>query len=115
MLRGATTAEEAARIHSEAYERPGADEANVARRQRMAAQYAAGSRMANAASVAGMPSGSAASMSGAGRTTSNNSTDIRIDQITVSTQATDAPGIAQAIRPAIEKYTFANQANKGMN
>lgn len=115
LLRAAQTAEEAARIHSEAYERPGRDEANIARRQRLAAQFAAGGRSSNLSSLASMPSGAAASIAGTGGgATSTSTTDVKVDTIVVHTQATDAPGIAQAIGPAVERYAFTTQANTGM-
>lgn len=114
-LRATRTAEEAARVHSEAYERPGSEEANIARRQALAAQYAATDRAANASAVGSVPSIAAASIAGTGAgSTSTSTTDVRIDNITVNTQATDAQGIASALRPAIEKYNFGTQANTGM-
>jgi hypothetical protein len=114
LLRVAQTAEEAARIHSEAYERPGSAEANVARRQRLAAQLAAGGRAANVAAVGAIPTGAPAAAPVIGGTTSTSTTEVKIDNITVNTKATDAQGIATSIRPAIEKYTFATQANTGI-
>lgn len=114
LLRGATTAEDAARIHSEAYERPGAEEANIARRQRLAAQLAATGRMTNASAVGGMPAGAPAVAAGAGGRSSTSTSTVSIETIEVHTQATDAPGIAAALRPAVERYTFATQANSGM-
>jgi hypothetical protein len=113
LLHGAKTAEDAARIHSEAYERPGTAEANIARRQRLAAQLASADRMGNAAAVGAMPAGAAASAAAAGRSNTNTST-VSIDKIEVVTQATDAAGIAAALRPAVQQYTFTNQANSGM-
>lgn len=115
LLRGATTAEDAARIHSEAYERPGDDEANVARRQRLARQYATSGRVGNAMAAGAMPSGASASAAGGGAKGGVNTTTTNIEKIEVHTQATDAPGIAAAMRPAVEKYTFATQANTGMS
>lgn len=114
-LRAAKTAEEAARIHSEAYERPGADEANVARRQRLAAQLAAGDRARNAQAVGSIPSGPAASAPvSAGSQTTTSTTEVHIDNVNIQTQATDAEGIAKEIKPAMQKYSFATQANSGM-
>jgi hypothetical protein len=115
LLKGATTAEDAARIHSEAYERPGKEEANIARRQRIAASLALPGRIGNAdaaASVAAM--GPTSLLPPDMSRTSTSKTDVRIDNITVNTQATDAQGVAAALGPAIEKYNFATQANTGM-
>lgn len=114
-LRATTTAEDAARVHSEAYERPGSKEANIARRQALAAQYAAANRTANANAVGSVPAIAASSVAApSGGNTSTATTDVHIDSITVNTQATDAQGIASALRPAIEKYNFGTQANTGM-
>jgi hypothetical protein len=112
-LRAARTAEEAARIHSEAYERPGKEEANVERRQRLATQLASAGRASNVAAVSNIPTGAAASVSSTSTHTSTSKSDISIGNINIQTQATDAQGIASSIRPAVEKYTFASQANTG--
>lgn len=100
LLRAAKTAADAAKIHANAYERPGADEANIARRQAVANGVMA------TQSAAASPIG--------GNKTSMNTSDTKIEAINIYTQATDAQGIAQALRPAVEKYTFATQANTGM-
>lgn len=99
-LRAAKTAAEAAKIHNDDYERPGANEANVARRQAIANGV-----MATSAAAAAPVGGNKTSM-----TTS----DTKIENITINTQATDAAGIAQSLRPALEKYTFATQASTGL-
>jgi hypothetical protein len=112
-LRAAITAEDAARIHSEAYERPGEAEANIARRQRLAAQLAAEGRAANVAAVRNIPIGAPASVAGPTTNTATSRSEINIENINIQTQATDARGIAQTIRPAVEKYTFTSQANTG--
>lgn len=114
LLRGARTAEDAARIHSEAYERPGEAEANIARRQRLAAQMAAADRLTNAGAAGALPAGAVASVGNSSSRSSTNTTETKIESINVYTQATDAQGIAAAMRPAVEKYTFATQANSGM-
>lgn len=41
------------------------------------------------------------------------STDVKIGTINIQTQATDAKGIASTIGPAIERNSFANQAQRG--
>jgi hypothetical protein len=115
LLHAATTAEEAARIHSEAYERPGDDEANVGRRQRLARQFALAGRVGNAQAAGAMPAGAGASVAGIGSKSSTNTNSTNIEKIEIHTQATDAQGIAAALRPAVEKYTFAAQANSGMH
>lgn len=114
LLRSARTAEDAARIHSEAYERPGDDEANIGRRQRLARQYAASGRVGNAMAAGAMPSGALASAAGGVTKSSTSTNSTNIEKIEIHTQATDAAGIASAMRPAVEKYTFATQANSGM-
>jgi hypothetical protein len=72
--------------------------------------------IANARAVGSIPTGNAlASMVAPSVATGGTSTtDVKIDNITINTGATDAQGIATAIRPAIEKYTFATQANTGV-
>jgi len=40
------------------------------------------------------------------QTTTNNRTDVRVGNVTVQTQATDAPAIARSIGPAIQKNAF---------
>lgn len=51
-------------------------------------------------------------MRGGGSTTTNS---VSIGNITINTQAKDAEGIAKDIRPAIERNSFASQANTGLN
>jgi len=115
-LRATKTAEDAARVHSEAYERPGSDEANVARRQRLAAQLASVDRMSNAAAALRIPAGAQASAPNVStdNRTSTATHETTIENINITTQATDARGIADSIRPALGKLTFATQANTGM-
>lgn len=113
-LRGTRTAEEAARVHSEEYERPGTAEANIARRQRLAAQLISGQRAANAAAAGSMPAGAQASISATNNRSSSSTSETKIENINVYTQATDAAAIARDIRPAVEKFSFTTQANTGM-
>jgi hypothetical protein len=115
-LRAAKTTAEAAKIHSDAYERPGAGEANIARRQALGATLDASQRAQNAAAAAGMPAGAAASAPAVNTVSKSSTTtsETKIDTINIHTQATDANGIAKDLRPAVEKYTFATQANTGM-
>lgn len=49
-----------------------------------------------------------------GNTDNSRRSEMSIGQITVHTAATDAPGVARAIGPAIEKATLASQANTGL-
>ncbi len=70
-------------------------------------------RQANAAAVGGMPSGAGASMAGAGMRSSTQTNETKIENINVYTQATDADGVAKAMRPALEKNSVAAQANTG--
>jgi hypothetical protein len=115
-LRAAKTTAEAAKIHSDAYERPGVGEANIARRQALGATLDASQRAQNAAAAAGMPAGAAASAPAVNTVSKSSTTtsETKIDTINIHTQATDANGIAKDLRPAVEKYTFATQANTGM-
>lgn len=46
---------------------------------------------------------------------STSTTEVRIGSITVNTQATDADGIARDLGQAIERNSFANQANVGLD
>jgi hypothetical protein len=55
------------------------------------------------------------SFPGAGGNTNTSTTDVKIGQITVQTQATDAAGIAKDIGGAVGSYGFVAQANTGMN
>jgi hypothetical protein len=40
---------------------------------------------------------------------------VKIAQINVHTQATDAKGIAKDIGPAVKQYAFTTQANMGLS
>jgi len=46
--------------------------------------------------------------------TSNSRTDVKVGQVIVQTQATDAAGIAKSIGGALTRYGFVPQANTGM-
>ena len=50
-----------------------------------------------------------------GGSTNNSSTEVRVGTMNIQTQATDAPGIAKSIGPALERFAFASQANAGLN
>jgi hypothetical protein len=116
-LRAATTAEEAAAIHSQYYERPGAAEANIANRQTYARLLYAGLGQANASSMAGQSAGARGSAYGSrvSQMTSTAETNIN-GPITIQTQATDAQGIAREFGKAVAKYSFTvPQANTGLS
>lgn len=100
-LSGAGSASEAAAIISRLYERP--RNAGGEARHRAA--------IAVALSHSGAP-GAALASSGGVRHISNHS-DTRINKIEVVTSATDAHGIARALRPALERNAFAAQATGG--
>lgn len=99
-LRAARTAADAARIHSEAYERPGAEEANIGRRQAIANQMMVAQAVARSPAAGGRNSTT---------TVTNN-----IEKVEINTRATDAAGIARDIRPELGKLTFPNQASSGV-
>lgn len=116
-LRATKTPEEAAKVHSEEYERPGAEEANVSRRQRMARELDQQARSTNAAAVVKMPVGApaAAPVSNDNRKTSTSTTEVKVGQVTINTQATDATSIAREFGGAVERYSFTQQANSGLS
>lgn len=123
LLRMTKTAEEAARVHSEKYERPsntGPYAANVPRRQLIAGELMRQQRVASASSAMFLPSGAPASAPAVNNTnnnshqTSTSTTEVKIANVNIQTQATDAKGIAKEIKPAI-RFSFANQANTGLN
>ncbi len=115
-LRATRTAEDAARIHSTEYERPGADEANIPRRQRLAAQIAMDTRQQNALGVTKMPAGApaAAPVTNTNTKTSTSTTEVN-GPINIYPKGGDPATIAKGIKPAIERYTAPMQANTGMN
>jgi hypothetical protein len=100
-LSAAKTAAEAGAIASQYYERP-AD--------------AAGEAIKRAATaVANLPSGAGAAARASRGGGSNTSTsDVKVGQITIHTQATDATGIAQSIGGALKKFGYVNQPNAGL-
>jgi hypothetical protein len=116
-IRNASTPEDAARLHSQFYERPGAAEANIARRQQYAREVFAGLGQANAAQIAQQTAAAAAPAAGNTTTTSTSTSETNINgPITVHTQATDAAGIARDIGGALRRYSFVvPQANTGLS
>lgn len=115
-LRAATTAADAARIHSQAYERPGDAEANIARRQRLAAQINGALQLGSATSTANLSGDAGATSRAASRNGgSTSTTDVKIGEINVRTAATDADGIARDVGGAMKKrFGYTLQANGGM-
>ena len=115
-LRRSKTPAEAALIHSTKYERPGAAEAANERRQRLASDVHQRYGTAAATAAANMPTGAAVAAQSQNNVSNNNtnSTDVKVSQITVQTQATDASGIAKDIGGAVSQYLFAPQANTGL-
>jgi hypothetical protein len=101
-LRAATTAEQAADIHSQYYERPGAAEANNARREQYASQiYAAQSQLSDAGSAPLAQPGAAA-----GVNTANNAktTTVQVGDVHVHTAATDTAGVGKAVVDALKTH-----------
>jgi hypothetical protein len=114
-IRLAKTAAQAAEIHAREFERPGADEINVAKRQAYANSVYASLGQSNAASVAALPVGASASAPQAAATTNTSSSEVNINgPINVHTQATDAAGVARGLGAEINKYHFVAQANTGL-
>lgn len=117
IIKRAQTASQAAEFHAKLYERPGASEINLGRRQDYANGIYASIGQSNAASMADMATnanGGGAQPVGASSNTTSSEVNIN-GPINVHTMATDAPGIAQGIGSAISKYGFVSQANTGLN
>ncbi|MDE1138197.1 MAG: phage tail tip lysozyme [Paraburkholderia tropica] len=116
-IRMAQTPAQAAEIHAREYERPGADEANIARRQQYAASVAAGIGRGNAAQIAQQTAsapGAAAGTSSVSTSTSSSETNIN-GPITIQTQATDAAGIARDFGRQMKMNFTLPQANTGLS
>jgi hypothetical protein len=111
-IRLAKTAAQAAEIHAREYERPGAAEANIAKRQEYANAVLG---QVNATSIANQPVGARSLAPSVANTSSTSSSEVNINgPITVQTQATDAAGVARGLGSAISKYHFVAQANTGL-
>jgi hypothetical protein len=91
LLRQAKTASEAAEIHSKYYERPGAAEANIARRQQYADMIYKGQQQ-----IAGTntPLATTSSQAIANSAARSNSVHVDARGMTIATQATDSKAIA---------------------
>lgn len=114
-LRGASSAADAARIHSQYYERPGAAEANISQRQANAAAFLQQMQNSAAMSSVNLPAGARAAATGRGNTTSTSSAETNINgPITINTQATDANAIAKDFAARMRNYSFVSQANTGL-
>ena len=112
-IRMAKTASQAAEIHAREFERPGAAEANIARRQEYANSVLG---QVNAASIAGQSIGARGLAPSAGGSSSTSTSEVNVNgPINIHTQATDAPGIARSLGQAINKYGFVAQANTGLS
>jgi hypothetical protein len=116
-LRATTTAEQAAAVHAQSYERPGAAEANISNRQAYARLLYASLGQSNATQIAGQSAGARGAGISASRISSmTSSAETNINgPITIHTQATDAQGIAREFGKAVGKYSFTvPQANTGL-
>lgn len=118
-IRMAKTPEQAAEIHAREYERPGAAEANIAKRQSYANSIYANLGQANAAQIAGQPTGVAASTPSVNNSSSTSTSSAETHfhgDFHINTQATDANGIARDMGGALQRhqFTLAN-ANTGMS
>lgn len=106
-LMQAKTAREAAEVVSKYYERPHDREGEAARRGDLAAGIQLGA--SGASGFAAMTASNDYS-----RTSSTTvQSETNIGTINVQTQATDADGIARDLKPALERNSFAQQANYG--
>ncbi|MCW3676215.1 phage tail tip lysozyme [Burkholderia cenocepacia] len=129
-IRMAKTPEFAAEVHAREYERPGANEINIARRQQYAREAAADgagqsaavattgdAQRANALKIAQQTVTAATPAVSNSTSTSTSTTETNINgPITVHTQATDAAGIARDIGGAMKRYSFVvPQANTGLS
>lgn len=114
-LRAAKTAAQAARIHSSMYERPSATEANNAHREALgeALNAAVKARAAAEAAAKTPPLAALQPYTGA---RANVQSEVRIGQLTIHTQATDAAGIARDLPGQLQKsgFGFVDQANTGV-
>jgi hypothetical protein len=114
MLAKAKTASEAGAIVSRYYERPMDADTQAALRANNAAGISDQMASMNAMSAAGLPA-RASVRPVAGGAPSTVSSETHINTINIQTAATDAAGIAKTIPAAIQRYSFASQANTGLN
>lgn len=108
LLRGASDARSASNIITQHYEKP----ANIP--QQSATRAAIAEALAVAPSQVISPAAVMANVSGGNRTSHNTSTsDTRIGEVKIITQATDARGIARDFKGAMAEKGFGQQANAG--
>lgn len=93
------------------YERPGENAIEAARRIRIAQGISGAS---NSAMNAGAGAAASSNNSKVAGNTSNKSVDVNIGEIKILTNATDAPGIADSIRPAMN-YLLVGSADNGLS
>ncbi len=111
----AMTASDAGAIVSKHYERPADKEGEAAKRAASAAALQASMQSRNALAAATAPTGASVSAPIANNSSNSTSTtDVKVGQINIHTQATDAAGIAKDMGGAITQFGFANQANTGL-
>lgn len=118
VIRMAKTPQQAAQAHAREYERPGAAEANIAKRQANAASIYASIGQANAAQIAGSGVGARdlAPISNTSTTSTSSSETHFNGPITIQTQATDASGIARDFGREMSRFSFSvPQANTGLS
>jgi hypothetical protein len=125
-LRGETTPTGSTETFTSGFERPANPFAGLLR-SRQAPAYvgrydgsspagAGNARAPAAIPIPPLPPAAYNSSSNDNRNYSNNSSssDTRVGQIVIHTQATTAEGIAKGIGPALERYSFALQSNSGL-
>jgi hypothetical protein len=90
-----TTAEEAAAAHANYYERPGAAEANIARREKLAAAVAAGQDNIATANNSPVNTTNSAVIASSNQPNSRGNTTVQVAGSTIHTQATDGAALAR--------------------
>lgn len=99
-IRAAQTATEAADAHAKYYERPGANEINLERREQYASMIAAGQTQVAGTNTPLATGGPVASVAGA----TSKSTSVTVGDIHVHTAATDPNAVGQAVRAELAKH-----------
>lgn len=115
-LKGANTHGESAGIVSKFYERPLKQQEEMEKRAKLASYIYRDlgvSGAAKAINVTDMVNSWSAR--GDQRTGTSVDNSVRIDKMTVNTQATDANAMARDTQTAIQRHSFAAQANTGVN
>ena len=98
-IRAATTAAEAADAHAKYYERPGAQEINLARREAFANAIAGQQTLASASAAPLAQPGAA--VAGSTRTST---TSVQVGDVHVHTPATDPAAVGQAVKDALRQH-----------